>query len=141
MRMCGRGVHPTLLKHVRLKIEEVVMDSGDYPEHTHEVLAFALPRMAFLRSRNSGKFVGTRRGNYCFEGDHIPHAVKASGPVAFRLLFQRLLPEGSSDQREKHRGTEVHGVVDHRPQNSDLGCRAIVLRVRPVGAAAVFSPW
>jgi quercetin dioxygenase-like cupin family protein len=81
------------LNHFRLKVHEVVMEPGDYPEHTHEGPGLRIVHDGAIEITQQGKMNRYQKGDYFFEAGHIPHTVKVPGPVAFRALYVEILPE------------------------------------------------
>ena len=76
-----------------LKVHEVVMEPGDYPEHTHEGPGLRIVHDGAIEITQQGKINRYKKGDYFFEGGHIPHTVKVPGPSAFRALYVEILPE------------------------------------------------
>jgi quercetin dioxygenase-like cupin family protein len=81
------------LNRFRLKVHEVVMEPGDYPEHTHEGPGLRIVHDGAIEITQQGKIDRYKKGDYFFEGGHIPHTVKVPGPSAFRALYVEFLPE------------------------------------------------
>jgi quercetin dioxygenase-like cupin family protein len=81
------------LNRFRLKVHEVVMEPGDYPEHTHKGPGLRIVHDGAIEITQQGKINRYKRGDYFFEGGHIPHTVKVPGPSAFRALYVEILPE------------------------------------------------
>ena len=81
------------LNRFRLKVHEVVMEPGDYPEHTHERPGLRIVHDGAIEIMQQGKINRYKKGDYFFEGGHIPHTVKVPGPSAFRALYVEILPE------------------------------------------------
>ena len=81
------------LNRFRLKVHEVVMEAGDYPEHTHEGPGLRIVYDGAIEITQLGKTNRYRKGDYFFEAGHIPHTVTVPGPVAFRALYVEILPE------------------------------------------------
>jgi quercetin dioxygenase-like cupin family protein len=87
-------VRPKLLNRIRLKVHEVFMDPDHYPEHTHESPGLRIVYDGAIEITQQGKTNRYQKGDYFFEGGHIPHPVKVPEPVAFRVLYVEILPEG-----------------------------------------------
>ena len=81
------------LNRFRLKVHEVVMEPGDYPEHTHEGPGLRIVHDGAIEITQQGTTSRYRSGDYFFEGGHVPHTVKVPGPVAFRALYVEILPD------------------------------------------------
>jgi quercetin dioxygenase-like cupin family protein len=81
------------LNRFRLKVHEVVMPPGDYPEHTHDGPGLRIVHDGAIEITQLGKTNRYQKGDYFFEGGHIPHTVKVPGPQAFRALYVEILPE------------------------------------------------
>jgi quercetin dioxygenase-like cupin family protein len=79
------------LNRFRLKVHEVVMEPGDYPEHTHEGPGLRIVHDGAIEITQQGKTNRYLKGDYFFEAGHIPHTVKVPGPAAFHALYVEIL--------------------------------------------------
>lgn len=69
------------------------MEPDDSPEHTHEGSGLHIVNDGAIEITQQGQTNRYQKGDYFFEGSHIPQTVTLQGNLAFRVLYVEILPE------------------------------------------------